>query len=378
MRIEVVIDLPTPPDVVWEYVSDLRRGTEWMADAVSIELTTDSTSGVGTAFECVTKVGPLKTTDLMTVTEWEPPRVLTVEHSGSVTGSGRFTLDPTDEGTRLRWSEHLTLPLRFGGALAEPVAKRVLRKIFMGDLHRLRAKLMERADTADKPDGEPEPGQLLGSGHNSELRTYGERVVRISVAGKDLGHEAAAMEHVRNHGFPVAQTFGQPEPAQLVMERLSGSSMLDEVLQKPWLVRSHAKKLASLHRELGEIEAPAHWPQVSDGTSVCHLDFHPNNVRMTPAGPVVTHWENAGRGNCAFDAAVTYTILRTSPAPGGAATRAMVNTWRRQFARAFLTAFGEDELIAQVCDAAELRLLSRDLMPAEREAVFALARGELE
>ncbi len=378
MRIEVVIELPYPPETVWDYVSDLRRGTEWMADALSIELTTQATSGVGTAFECVTKVGPFKTTDVMTVTEWEPPHVLAVEHSGSVAGTGRFTLEPTDDGTRLIWAERLALPLRFGGTLAEPAAKRVLRKIFKGDLHRLRAKLMERADTADQPDGEPEPGQLLGSGHNSELRTYGERVVRISVAGNDLGHEAAAMEHVRSHGFPVADTFGQPEPNQLVMERLSGPSMLDEVLQKPWLVRSHAKALARLHRQLGEIEAPAHWPQVSDGTSVCHLDFHPNNVRMTPAGPVVTHWENAGRGNCAFDAAVTYTILRTSPGPGGATTRAMVNAWRRQFARAFLVAFGDDEIQDQLRHAAELRLLSRDLMPAEREAVFALARGELD
>lgn len=378
MRIEVVIELPYPPETVWDYVSDLRRGTEWMADAVSIDVTTDTTSGVGTAFECVTKVGVFKTTDVMTVIEWEQPRVLAVEHSGSVTGTGRFTLEPTDDGTRLTWSEHLTLPWRYGGQLTEPAARRVLRKIFMGDLHRLRAKLMERADTADQPDGEPEPGQLLGSGRNSELRTYGERVVRISIAGNDLSHEAAAMEHVRSHGFPVAETFGQPEPAQLVMERLSGPSMLDEVLQKPWLVRGHAKALARLHRQLGEIEAPSHWPTISDGNSVCHLDFHPNNVRMTSGGPVVTHWENAARGNSAFDAAVTYTILRTSPAPGGAAARAMVNAWRRQFARAFLVAFGKDEVQKQLRNAAELRLLSRDLMPAEREAVFALARGELE
>ena len=41
-----------------------------MADAESIRFTTARTRGVGTAFDCVTRVGPLRTTDRMTIVEW--------------------------------------------------------------------------------------------------------------------------------------------------------------------------------------------------------------------------------------------------------------------------------------------------------------------
>jgi len=40
--------------------------------------------------------------------------------------------------------------------------------------------------------------------------------------------------------------------------------------------------------------------------------------------------------------------------------------------------FGAVEVFAQVREAAELRLLDLNLSPPEREAVFALARGELD
>ncbi len=63
-----------------------------MVDAESIRFTGPQTRGVGTSFDCVTKVGPIRLTDRMTVIEWEPGRRMGIEHHGLVTGRGRFSL----------------------------------------------------------------------------------------------------------------------------------------------------------------------------------------------------------------------------------------------------------------------------------------------
>jgi len=41
-------------------------------DAESIRFTTAARTGVGTEFICVTKVGPIRLTDVMSITEWKP------------------------------------------------------------------------------------------------------------------------------------------------------------------------------------------------------------------------------------------------------------------------------------------------------------------
>ena len=122
------------------------------------------------------------------------------------------------------------------------------------------------------------------------------------------------------------------------------------------------------------------WAEENPGVrlSVLHLDFHPANVKMTKQGPVVIDWANAARGNPDLDAALTYTILRTARAGGSTAIQTAVAALRRRFAEAFLEAAGGDTVRAQIREAAELRLLDRNLLSEERGAVFALARGELD
>ncbi len=77
------------PDAVWAAMEDIETHTEWMADAVAITFRTDQRTGVGTEFECLTRIGPFTTTDVMTVTEWRPGIVMGIEHRGVVTGVGR-------------------------------------------------------------------------------------------------------------------------------------------------------------------------------------------------------------------------------------------------------------------------------------------------
>ena len=142
MRIHGEVDIAVPIDQAWAALSDLGSHVEWMADAESITFTSDQRQGVGTAFECVTKVGPLKTVDKMTVTEWTEGAAIGVHHTGIVVGTGVFRLSERSPGTtKLSWTEDLRFPWFLGGVLSAFVARPILKRIWMGNLRRFRGIL---------------------------------------------------------------------------------------------------------------------------------------------------------------------------------------------------------------------------------------------
>jgi hypothetical protein len=145
IRVRAVID--APPAVVWAALADIASHVTWMADAVAIRFTGDRREGVGTTFDCVTRVGPRRTGDRMAVTRWVEGREIGVRHEGLVTGDGRFTLERASRGRRDRgeqtvvaWSERLRFPWYVGGPVTALLAKPVLRRIWRGNLRRLAAR----------------------------------------------------------------------------------------------------------------------------------------------------------------------------------------------------------------------------------------------
>ena len=141
-HIRVSIDLAVPVDAVWREAADLASHAEWMADAESIEFVTDQREGVGVRMNVRTVVGPLRLTDVMTVTEWSDRSTIGVRHEGLVTGEGRFRLSPIAGGTRFTWEEELEFPLRLGGPVTAFFAKPVLRWIWRRNLRGLEARLL--------------------------------------------------------------------------------------------------------------------------------------------------------------------------------------------------------------------------------------------
>ncbi len=145
-QIRVAIEIDAAPARVWEVVEPVENHVDWMHDAVAIRFTGSQTRGVGTEFLCDTKVGPIKLVDRMEITEWTPGEVMGVRHTGLVTGSGRFTLEPIDLGRRTRfvWQEELTFPWWLGGPLGAYIGgKVVLRAIWQRNLRGLK-KLVEQ------------------------------------------------------------------------------------------------------------------------------------------------------------------------------------------------------------------------------------------
>jgi len=136
-----MVEIPASPDRVWAELADLGSHHLWMADAGEIAFDGQQRSGVGTRMRVATRVGPLRSTDLMTVTEWDEGTRMAVDHEGAVSGSGRFDLEPQGAGTRLIWSEELRFPWWLGGGIGAWVAGPILKRIWRGNLDRLAARV---------------------------------------------------------------------------------------------------------------------------------------------------------------------------------------------------------------------------------------------
>jgi hypothetical protein len=139
MKIRVGITIDAPPDQTWRVLEPIEHHVDWMADAESIRFVGPQTRGAGTTFDCVTKVGPFRLTDRMTVIEWEPGRMMGIQHKGLVTGRGRFTLRRRrGKRTQFTWAERLSFPWWMGGPVGGLAAKPVLRAIWRRNLRRLK------------------------------------------------------------------------------------------------------------------------------------------------------------------------------------------------------------------------------------------------
>ncbi len=131
MSIRVATTIDAPPEVVWSNLADVGSHVEWMLDAEAIRFTSPQRQGVGTTFDCDTRLGPFRLTDRMEVTEWDEGRVMGVRHAGLVKGEGRFTLAPVDGGhhTRFTWEERLAFPWSLTGPVLAAIWRRNLRRL---------------------------------------------------------------------------------------------------------------------------------------------------------------------------------------------------------------------------------------------------------
>lgn len=134
-----------PLDTVWAELADIPSHVHWMADAASLSFLDEQREGIGTTFDCVTTIGPLKTTDRMVITDWRPRQAIGVRHVGAVTGEGGFSLrrslrHPRSQ-TVVTWKETLHFPWYLGGPVGSMLAKPVLRYVWRRNLRRLAARI---------------------------------------------------------------------------------------------------------------------------------------------------------------------------------------------------------------------------------------------
>ena len=192
--------------------------------------------------------------------------------------------------------------------------------------------------------------KAVGAGRASTVLDLGDgRVLR---RGGAPAREAAIMEHARSAGYPVPAVHEVREDA-LVLERIDGPTMMQDVRRRPWRLGAHGRLLAGLHRRLHAIPY--------QDAALLHLDLHPLNVLLGPEGPVVIDWTNARAGPPALDVALTWVIAASS---GGLAGRA--------FLRPFLAEFDRRELEGALPAAVAYRVADPNVTDAERARARAL------
>jgi len=92
-RIETSIIIDKPIDIVWQEVKVMENHVNWMEDAIKIDILSENNSGINTKMNVLTKVGPIKLVDTITVIEWKEKESIGVIHQGIVTGIGIFYLN---------------------------------------------------------------------------------------------------------------------------------------------------------------------------------------------------------------------------------------------------------------------------------------------
>ena len=188
------------------------------------------------------------------------------------------------------------------------------------------------------------PGELIGSGRAADVYALGaERVLRRYRTPYSCAAEAALMRYLRATGYPVPEVLGADGP-DLVMERLHGRVMLEDMAARPWRAWRHARTLAVLHDRLHDIPAPPGLPHpLGPGERILHLDLHPGNVMLTADGPVVIDWTNASAGPPGADVAMTYLIMDTADVDAAPRwLRPAIGLVRRALMRRFRRAVRDD------------------------------------
>jgi aminoglycoside phosphotransferase (APT) family kinase protein len=237
-----------------------------------------------------------------------------------------------------------------------------------------------------------QPGQLdlplgrkLAAGRDADVFELADpalsgRVLRRYRSGRYSEREAEIMRQAHAHGYPVPAVY-EVRGTDIVMERITGPTMLQEIGRRPWTVPRHARTLARLHHQLARIP-PLNWllpfppdgPAPANGGALLHLDLHPDNVILSPSGPVAIDWSSAKRGEVAAAVALTWVIMATSELPDTGLRRRIVSLVRRLLVSEFLRHAGRAAALRHLPAVAQFRLSDRNIRPGEQAAIRALLR----
>jgi len=187
--------------------------------------------------------------------------------------------------------------------------------------------------------GRPEPlGRPLAAGRSANVYDLGGgRILRrYHDRSRSAEREAEIITWAGQHGVPVPEVFDADGPV-IVMEKVDGPTMLADLARCPWRLFRHAASLARLHEQVHAAPALAGLrTPFGESGGLLHTDLHPDNVLMSPRGPVLIDWESASRGPAEADLGLCWVVVTFSSVPGSAWQQGVGRAGQRLFANAVL------------------------------------------
>lgn len=225
----------------------------------------------------------------------------------------------------------------------------------------------------------------LGAGREAEVYAWGEHhVLKLfwpEFSRADAEWEAGLIRQICLMGLPspkiedVLETDGR---WGIVLERAEGVPLTQYIAGDPTRMRFAAQMLGVLHRQIHARPASqlprqrerlvrsletsplteehrtvllAHLQALPEGTSLCHGDFHPENVLVGGSGVQVVDWPNATCGHPAADLAQSALLILHSALPEDLPARAEIQSGREAFFQEYLQHYAQGptaELEAQI------------------------------
>ncbi|MCB8921732.1 MAG: phosphotransferase [Ardenticatenaceae bacterium] len=215
-------------------------------------------------------------------------------------------------------------------------------------------------------------GQLIAEGRTAEVYALDEdRVIKLFY---DWCPSPWIQQEIEIANFIASMPIPSPKALKsieikgrqgIIYERVNGPSMLKLSTARPWMLFHFARQLAELHTEIHknkvnglpsqrnalagviqqlkslspDIKASVLklLDELPDGNTLCHFDFHPDQVLITNNGPVIIDWMTAQQGHPHSDVARTCIILKFGQVPYGSwAMRRIINMWRGIFYQTYI------------------------------------------
>ncbi|MCR8635179.1 phosphotransferase family protein [Paenibacillus radicis (ex Xue et al. 2023)] len=192
-----------------------------------------------------------------------------------------------------------------------------------------------------------EKGRLLARGRTAEVFEWGEtKVLKLFLKDDNVNQEMTNTTIINQIGLPAAEVFELVEIEDrkgIIYERIVGSTLMRLIEPTESSLSKHAKVMAALHAEIHRathkhppnlkqeltkkinrlnhitIENRTEIIRLLDNLpaahTICHYDFHPDNIIMSPRGPIIVDWFNTLVGNPNADIMRTLLMLRSHALP---------------------------------------------------------------
>jgi len=224
-------------------------------------------------------------------------------------------------------------------------------------------------------------------------------------------HELQIARLVHSTGLDVPAVIGGIVEVDglrgICYQRLEGDSMLEHIAAHPFTLFTRAGLLGELHAEMHTrygIGLPSQreklyykitnadplpnrlkdaallaLEKLPEGDRVCHGDFHPGNILITPRGPVTIDWTDAACGNPLSDVARTFVLLLNAQLPLNTlfgwllklSRKSMLNNYTHEYFR--VSQLDRFQLKAWIPVVAAARL--NEQIPEENERLLNIVRN---